>query len=195
MVNATLTRSAALETVQFIETAERERNSLNLHLVGRVFLLGTALTGIFEVVSRMGLFCIAQVAALLTLYQSEDLNAFIKDQVKISIASTAIAAASLFSLLSPTVFATTQVAEEARHERQIQLIERMAEENRRQAEIIADAVQLPFQMIGFIFQIPFYFMYLTFQLAILPIRIALLPLQILLCPCTFFAPRPRFELF
>jgi hypothetical protein len=195
MIHATVTRSLAVDTADFIQQAQQEGNQINLELGGRILLLGTASIGIAEMISRMALFTIAQFVSFFTLFQSDSLNNFTKDQVKLSIAATAITVASLFSLLSPTVFASTQLAEEARHERQIQLIERMAQENRWQAQIIADAVQIPFAMVGFMFQIPFYFMYLTFQIAILPIRIALLPLQILFCPCSSFAPRPRFELF
>lgn len=209
-LNPTATQSFGIATKRFLENAENEGNSVKAHLAGRALLLGTALFGTAEAISRFVLYCFGQIAALFTFYQSEPVNAFVQNQVKAGFAATIITSASFFSLLSPSVFTTLQFSEEVlpvrQHERidppaeevppvrQYQRIDEMAVERRREAEMIVDVVKLPFQLMALAFQVPFYCVYLSFQLMLLPIRIALLPLQLMLCPFNFLVPRNNLRL-
>lgn len=146
-LNLTPTQSFGIATKRFLETAENEQNSLKTHLAGRALLLGTALFGTAEVIARLALYCVGQIIALLTFYQSEPVNAFVQNQVKAGFAATVITSVSFFSLLSPSIFNTMQLSEEMLPVRRYQVMDQAAEERRREAEQVAGAVHLPIQQL------------------------------------------------
>lgn len=202
--NASITHALGREVKQFLQSAVEEADFVKVHLAGRGLLLGISLAGIAEVTARLAFYCLAQVAAFLTLYQSDTLNALIKDQVQISFNASIITSASLFSLFSPHFFTTLHFTQDAAHNRPVPIARPLNQEQmnqqqiEREAQMVMDIIKLPFQMIALAFQLPFYMIQLSFNLMLLPIRIALLPFRIALMPLNIHmlsSQRTRLDLF
>lgn len=173
--NTSVACSLGQEVHQFIQNAINQDRSLRLHIIGRALLAGTALAGTIEMISRLAFYCLGQVGAVLTFYQSETLNAFIKNQAKVGFSAAIITSASLFSLLSPQFFTELRFVAEAPAE----IAEaRPAPHLRRESDAISEIVKLPFQMVALCFKLPFYLMQLTLSLALLPVRVALIPMRL-----------------
>lgn len=196
----TLTQSLGYQTKQSLQTAYAEGDSFNTHIAGRFRLLGTAVVGTVEIIARLACFLLGHIAGIFSLYQSADINQFLKEQIQAGFSASTITSASFFALLSPDIFRNIHFPQEALEAPEPIPVPRsinretVAEELRVLA-LVVDVVRLPFQMVAFFFKLPFYFVYLTFQMAfVLPIRLMLLPLQIFINALNFERLRNPFDL-
>lgn len=195
-----ITQTLGYDTKKYLEAAHDEGNVLGKHIAGRVRLLATAVVGTVEVIARLAFFILGHIAGIFSLYRNPEVNAFLREQIQGGFSASVITSASLFSILSPSLFesiAFPQEAEEEITEEQAQRImaRQLDAEERRVAGLVVDAVALPFQMVAFFFKLPFYLTYLTFQTAVvLPIRIMMLPFQLFISALTFERPRDTFRL-
>ncbi|MBX7067685.1 MAG: hypothetical protein K1X28_10695 [Parachlamydiales bacterium] len=196
----TLTQSIGYQTKQYLETARDEESLLATHVAGRVRLLATALVGTVEIVARLAFFMLGHVAGIFSLYRSPEINDFLREQIYGGFTASVITSASLFSILSPSLFESIQFPQEEDKEipeavMQRRIARALDPEERRVARLVADAVSLPFQMVAFCFKVPFYLTYLTFQAAfVLPIRIMMLPFQLFISALTFDRPKDQFRM-
>ncbi len=104
MASMTLTQSLGLQTKQYLDNAHQRQDAYATHLVGRFRLLGTTVVGAVEVIVRLALFLLGHIAGVFCLYQSNDINQFLKDQARAGFSASIITSAGLFSLLSPNLF-------------------------------------------------------------------------------------------
>lgn len=200
MSSIPLSDSFGYQTKQYLQNARDEENLFGFHIVGRIRLLATALVGTIEIISRLAFFFLGHITGIFSLYQSPEINEFLREQIGAGFTASVITSASLFSLFSPALFESMEFAREAQEEIPKAIAERrfarlLDPEERRISRLIMDAVSLPFQMIAFCFKLPFYLTYLTFQATfVLPIRLMMLPFQVFISALTFERPKDQFRL-
>lgn len=208
-MNLTLTQSLALQTKQHLDNAYQIEDTCAIHFGGRLRLLGVAVVGLVETAVRLVLFVLGHIAAVFSLYKSQEINQFIKEQTRAGFSSAMISSAGFFSLISPDLFREVSlpkapnqegvsqlpppynpdamVLPSAPPEEPVVLIQEVAIEERT-TNCIVDLVMLPFKMIAFLFKLTFYCIHWTFQLAVLPIRLALLPFEMCTGASSFQRP-------
>lgn len=203
-MNLTLSQSLGLQTKQYLDEARQRQNPLAFHFAGRFRLLGTATVGAVEVVVRLALFLLGQIAGVFCLYQSADINRFLMEQTRAGFSAALISSAGFFSLLAPDLFRGISIPvtglnpaqpleREPTRPVRYRALESAIEE--RVTRLILDVVTLPFKMVAFFFELPFYCIYFAFQISfVLPMRLMLLPFQIFIDALSFQRPRINFEL-